>query len=125
MSNQVYQEIDLTSRVLGASPKQLIEMLLEKCLIKINEAKNFMQAANIVEKCKSITRALDILIYLQSCLRADTAETKKVAEIFSTVYNDAQQLLIQANATNDTQFLIRAHSIISELKSGWSEAKGY
>lgn len=124
MSKRVYQDVGLTSQVLGAKPEKLMAMLLDKCLCKIDEARFSMQVENVPNKAKAITKAIDILAYLQSCLRSDTEETQKISNLLSAVYINAEHMLIKANATNDVAYLKNAHSLISEIKSGWGLNNG-
>lgn len=123
MSKVNHQERSSKTPILGQMPEPMIESLLEKCLSKIDEAKSCLKQEKSPNQSHAITNAIDILAYLQSCLRSDTEAAEKNYHLLSAVYINAEHMLIKANTTQDFTFLNNAHSLISEVKSEWGQKK--
>lgn len=112
-----YQNIDLESQVLSASPHKLIQMLLDGCLQRISIAKIHIQNGNIPEKIKMITKAIDIVVALR-CNLADIDNNEVSKQLFS-LYEFVENHLIFANLKNSIEKLDEAYHIINTIKSGW------
>ena len=65
---KIYRDTRATSSVPGASPHQLIEILLDATLEKIAETKGAMLRRDIKTKAESLKRAIDIIVHLQASL---------------------------------------------------------
>ncbi len=100
-----------------------VDSLLEKCLSTIDEARSCKVRERFSHQSQAIAKAINILAYLQSCLRLDTKEAERAYHLLSAAYINAEHMLIKANVTHDSGYLNNAHSLISEIKSEWSHAK--
>lgn len=117
MSKCSGQDRPMMAPIRGSISDSVMESLLEKCLLKIDEAKSCMQREKSPNQSHAITKAIDILAYLQSCLRSDTEDAKKNYNLLSAMYINAEHMLIKANTTQDLSYLNNAHSLISGMRS--------
>src|SRR5690348_1621261 len=94
-----YAEVQLSSDVLSASPRQLINTLFEHGLKQMLLAKTALEENNIHDKCQAISKAIDIISYLRSCLNHEAAP--QLAQQLSELYEYAERQLFYANARAD------------------------
>jgi flagellar protein FliS len=113
-----YSSIDLTSRLEGATPHQLIAILFDE-LVKALEA---MTAAlergdpPLATKCQA--RALTILTGLQTSL--DMENGGEIATNLASVYAEARRLALLAGRTGDATSARQAHDMIGEIAGAWA-----
>lgn len=112
-----YQDVSVKSEALTASPHRLIQMLMEGCLQRIGLAKVHIQNANVAEKIKNITKAIDIVIALR-CNLADK-ENNPVSQQLDALYDFIERHLVIANLKNSTEMLDEAFNVLATVKSGW------
>ncbi len=117
----IYKDVSQTSEVLGASPWQQIKLLLDKLKECIVSAQSATQEGDIKLKCEKMLRAEDITSYLQSCLnlKVDTDLTTRL----DGIYGHLQQLLFQANATNEPKHYDEALEITNNLIKWWKNVQ--
>lgn len=115
-----YGRVSVESNVLSASPHQLISMLFDGAQAAIKAAKLHMANENIVEKGKSISKAIDII---NSGLLAalDKEKGGELAERLEGLYNYVTNLLVKANIHNDTAKLDEAAELLLNIGSAWKE----
>ncbi|GAA3905301.1 flagellar export chaperone FliS [Halomonas cibimaris] len=115
-----YARVGVESGVMSASPHQLIVMLFDGARASIRAARIHMQSGNVVEKGKSISKALDIVNNgLMAAL--DQEKGGEIAERLGTLYDYIARLLLQANLRNDQESLDSAESLLDEIASAWRD----
>lgn len=115
-----YARVSVESSVMAASPHQLIVMLFDGVALAIRTARLHMQAGNVVEKGKAISRALDIVN--QGLLAAlDTEKGGEVAANLAALYDYVARLLLQANLHNDMAKLDEAERLLHDIGSAWRD----
>lgn len=115
-----YAKVGIESGVLSATPHHLIEMLFDGLQVSIRKARLFMQAGNMAEKGKAISRALDIVN--QGLLAAlDMERGGEIAEGLALIYDYCTRLLLKANLHNDVDKLDEAERLLDEVGSAWRE----
>lgn len=115
-----YAKVGVESGVLSASPHQLIVILFDAAQTSIRAAHLHMQAGNIAEKGKSISRAIDIIN--RGLVEAlDHERGGELAERLEQIYDYVTRLLLQANLRNDQQSLDQAANLLEEIGSAWRE----
>ncbi|MFC2972541.1 flagellar export chaperone FliS [Azotobacter bryophylli] len=115
-----YAKVGVESGVLSASPHQLIVMLFDAAQTSIRAARLHMQAGNVTEKGKAISRAIDIVN--RGLLAAlDHERGGELAGRLEQIYNYVTRLLLQANLRNDQQSLDQAANLLEEIGSAWRE----
>lgn len=115
-----YARVGVESGVMSATPHQLIVMLFDGALAAMRAARIHMEAGNVAEKGRSISKALDIV---NSGLAAalDTEKGGEVAERLGSLYDYIARLLLAANLHNDLQSLEQAESLLENVASAWRE----
>ncbi len=118
-----YARVGVESGVMSASPHQLIVMLFDGAIASIRAARIHMQAGNVAEKGKSISKALDIV---NNGLAAslDAERGGEVAERLASLYDYIVRLLLAANRHNDEQSLTQAETLLDDVASAWREIGG-
>ena len=115
-----YAKVGMESGVLSASPHQLIVMLFDAAQTSIRAARLHMQAGNIPEKGKAISRAIDIIN--RGLVEAlDHERGGELAGRLEQIYDYVTRLLLQANLRNDQQSLDQAANLLEEIGSAWRE----
>ena len=115
-----YAKVGVESGVLSASPHQLIVMLFDAAQTSIRAARLHMQAGNIPEKGKAISRAVDIINRgLAEAL--DHERGGELAGRLEQIYDYVTRLLLQANLRNDQQSLDQAANLLEEIGSACRE----
>ena len=114
-----YARVGLESGILAASPHQRISMLFDHYQAAIRMARLQMQAGNIPEKGKAITRAINIV---SRGLRAalDLEQGGEMARQLDDLYDFVVRLLLRANLDNDEASLNAAAELLGPIASAWS-----
>lgn len=118
-----YARVGVESGVMSASPHQLILMLFDGALASIRAARIQMQAGNIPEKGKAISKALDIVNNgLAAALDAERGG--EIAERLASLYDYISRLLLAANLHNDEKSLNEAQTLLEDVAAAWREIGG-
>ena len=114
-----YARIGVESGILSASPHQRIVMLFDGYQTSIRVARLHLQAGNIAEKGKAITKAINIV---SQGLRAslDHEQGGKIAEQLDQLYDYIVRLLLRANLNNDEAALTTAAELLENIAAAWS-----
>lgn len=115
-----YARVGVETGVMSASPHQLIVMLFDGAQAALRAARLHMQQGNIMEKGKSISKAIDIV---NNGLAAglDHERGGEIAERLGSLYDYVVRLLLQANLHNDEQRLDEAVRLLEDIGSAWRE----
>lgn len=114
-----YAQVGLESGILAASPHQRISMLFDHYQAAIRMARLQMQAGNIPEKGKAITRAINIVSRgLRGAL--DLEQGGDIARQLDDLYDFVVRLLLRANLDNDEASLNAAAELLGPIASAWS-----
>lgn len=116
-----YATIQTASHIDAASPHQLIEMLMEGCLARINSAKGAMSQRDFEAKNTFITKAVDIVSGLSEAL--DREKGGELADNLQRLYAYMIQQLFLASAKNSPELLDEVATLMREVKSAWSAIK--
>ncbi|WP_448379380.1 flagellar export chaperone FliS [Fervidobacterium sp.] len=106
--------------VLTASPAKLIEMLLQKAISVIDEAKNYIDEKDYNNANAKIVRAQDIVMELNLAL--DMEKGGEIAKNLRALYNYMYRTLVEANIKKDKKMLDDVKSLLEDLLSTWREA---
>lgn len=118
-----YARVGVESQALQASPHKLITMLFDGAQEKIRAARLHMQAGNIEEKGKAISKAMDIVnIGLIGGL--DIQNGGEVVANLERYYDYISRLLGKANRENSDAKLEEASVLLEKVGSAWREAGG-
>lgn len=115
-----YARISVESGVMSASPHQLIVMLFDGAIASIRTARIHLEANNIAEKGKAISKAMDIIN--NGLLAAlDAEKGGEIAERLASLYDYVIRQLLAANLHNDVECLDRAEAILNDIAGAWKE----
>jgi flagellar protein FliS len=115
-----YAKVGLETGVTAASPHKLIVMLYDGALAAIATAGVQMDAGNIQEKGKAISKAIQII---DNGLRAslDREAGGEIAANLDALYEYMSGRLLQANLRNDRQALEEVRGLLADLRDTWNQ----
>lgn len=106
--------------VMTASPAKLIELLLDKAISVIEDAKALIDEKNFKGANEKIIRAQDIVMELN--LSLDVEGGGDIAKNLRALYNYMYRTLVEANIKKDVKKLDEVKTLLSDLLSTWQEA---
>lgn len=117
-SGNMYRQIGIETGVSGATPHQLISMLLNGALESIARARGAIQAKDVEAKCKAICKAVQIIDEgLKACL--DLQSGGELAANLNDLYAYVTTRLTHANLRSDDQALEECANLLSPLRDAW------
>lgn len=115
-----YSRVGVESDVMSASPHRLISLLFDGADSAIRAAAIHLRDGNVVEKGKSISRALDIVN--NGLLAAlDRERGGELAGNMASLYEYIARLLLRANLRDDLDALEEAGRLLGDLAGAWRE----
>ena len=120
--HSAYRAIDIETDVMTASAHRLVQLLFNRCLEHIQNAKRQIEENQLMEKCTSISKATDILEYLRLCLNLEDEKTRTISVTLDQLYLYIERILLMANVNNNTQYLNEALKLLANIKEGWDGA---
>lgn len=112
-----YQSVDLASRIDGASPHQLVQVMYEELLKAIEAMAVATKRGDFVQRNARQARALAILTGLETSL--DFEKGGEIARGLVTIYREARRLLVAAGREGDADKIDQARDMLSEIASAW------
>lgn len=114
-----YQEFGVSTEAHNASPHRLTQMLMEGVISNIDKAVLAMESDNVPERCRTITKAIDIVMALRAAL--DKNNGGQVALELDGLYEFMERHLLIANMDDSVEKLQNVKHVMSEIKSGWDQ----
>ena len=112
-----YQNVDLTSRIEGASPHALVAILFEELLKSLDALQVAWARKDFTQRGARQQRALSILHGLEASL--DVENGGDVAASLAAIYAEARRLVIAAGKQNDPSSITRAREMLAEIATAW------
>ena len=112
-----YQQVDTACALENASPHRLIQMLMEKILQRLAEAKGAIQRQEKLQKGEAIGRAVAIVDGLRSSLNVDVGG--EMAANLDELYLYIERRLLEANLHSNENVIDEVILLMSTVKSGW------
>lgn len=124
---QAYESVNLESRVASSTGSELVSLLYEGFLGRVNSAKLALESGDVSARVTHIGKAVLILTEgLRTHL--DLKAGGELARNLDTVYQYAAARLVEANLKCDAGMLVEVHDLIEPLaqawKDNWVEANG-
>ena len=110
----------LESRVLSASPTELIVILYESASAAVHDARRHLAAKAIAERSHSITKACGILAELISSL--DRERGGEIAQRLGDLYGYMYNRLVEANLQQADAPLAEVLDLLATLTEAWEAA---
>lgn len=115
-----YAQVDLHSKVAGATPHQLITMLFEGAHSAIVRARLYFENGNIAKRGEMISKAINIIDNgLRSALDFDKGQ--QIALDLDALYRYMSRTLLNANLNNDSSQLAHVDEILMNIADTWKE----
>ncbi len=114
---QNYRNLELETRVNDASPHQLILMLFEGAIERLNQAKACADRNDLSGKGVFLGKALDIVGGLRESLNLDL--DSDIPKDLDRLYEYIQIRLLQGNIESDNSSFDECINLIKTVKSGW------
>ncbi|MGJ8690351.1 MAG: flagellar export chaperone FliS [Gammaproteobacteria bacterium] len=112
-----YKRINTESALEGASPHQLIQMLINGALERLSQAKGAIGRNDMAQKGVLLGKTVSILGGLQDSL--DTEADEAITANLDSLYDYMQRRLLEANVKNDTEILDEVSGLLMTIKEGW------
>lgn len=117
-SAQAYANIGLETKVLSATPEQLITLLFDGAQAAVAKAQLYMQNGNIEGRGNAISKAIDIV---DSGLKSsiDMEAGGELARNLATTYDLIIRNLLLANLNTDPEKLQLAQRLLTDIGDAW------
>ena len=109
------------TRILTASPGELLIMLYDGAITRIRKAYRCAKADNWADAGAAIVRAQEIIYELIACLKRD--ENPELVDNLSNLYVYCIDLLSDATRSHNEELLQEVDSLLAPLREAWSEAE--
>jgi flagellar protein FliS len=118
-----YRRVAAETRVQGADPHQLVELLYEALLQSISRAKGALVRGDVEAKGEALGKAVRII---EEGLKAglNLREGGEIAANLHQLYGYSVTRLIQANLRNDARALEEVAGLIEPLAESWKQIRG-
>ncbi|WP_395401576.1 flagellar export chaperone FliS [Pseudoduganella sp. UC29_106] len=115
-----YAKVGLETGVTAASPHKLIVMLYDGALAAIMTGITQMNAGNVQEKGKAISKAIQII---DNGLRAslDKEVGGEIAQNLDALYDYMSRRLLEANLKNQPEILEEVRGLLADLRDTWNQ----
>ena len=117
MTYQNYHASDLDARIAGATPLQLMLILLDGLLDELARVRAHIEHSRHDARLRSVTKCLNLLNGLASHI--DTADGPGVTQPLATVYDFCMRGVAQASVDLDVAKLDEVTAVIAQLTQGW------
>lgn len=119
-SSYSYAQVDLQSKLAGATPHQLITMLFDGAHNAILRAKIYFTNGNIARRGEMISKAINII---DNGLRASLNHElgASIAADLDSLYEYMSRTLLMANLKNDPTPLTHVDELLIDLATTWKE----
>jgi flagellar protein FliS len=114
---KAYESDALETKVLGATPLELIVLLYEGAIEALQQAQQAIRVGNVPLKGKLINKASDILEGLRAALNYEKGGD--IATSLNDLYQFAKQKLTDAHRTNSEVDLQSVVTVLETLLGGW------
>ncbi|MGQ0659393.1 flagellar export chaperone FliS [Sphingosinicella sp.] len=118
-ASQRYKNVDLGSRIEGATPHQLIQLMYDELIKAIDAMAVAVRRGDYVQRGERQARALRILSGLETSLDFDKGG--EIAASLATIYREARRLLAAAGAENDGEKVGQVRTMIGEIATAWTQ----
>jgi flagellar protein FliS len=112
-----YQSVDLSSRIEGATPHQLVQIMYEELLKALDAMAFATLRGDYVQRGRRQSKALAIIAGLETSL--DFEQGGEIAAGLLVIYREARRLVIAAGRDGDAELVLKAREIIHDISTAW------
>jgi flagellar protein FliS len=115
-----YAKVGMETGVVAANPHKLIVMLFEGAQIALANALQHMQAGNIPERGKALSKAIAII---ENGLRASLDKTVggELVLNLDALYEYMNKQLLLANLNNQPELIQEVQALLHDIQGAWEE----
>ncbi|ALS65407.1 flagellar export chaperone FliS [Pandoraea apista] len=117
MTYQQYRTSDLDARIAGATPLQLMLILLEGLLDELARVRGHIEHSRHDARLRSVTKCLNLVNGLASHI--DVADGPGVTQPLTAVYDFCMRGIAQASVELDLAKLDEVVAVVAQLTQGW------
>jgi flagellar protein FliS len=118
---RAYSEVGIVSRVDGADPHQLVQIMFEEALADLARGVRAIETKDYAAKSKHLSHAATIVTALEASL--DHASGGEVAGSLALVYKFVRQRILRGAARNDPAQIEAARSALGEILDAWRKIR--
>jgi flagellar protein FliS len=112
-----YGSVSAHAKLSDANGYKIIQLLLERGLEKLKEAKMHVTHHNLAKKCESVDFFISIMQALQASLNKELGGP--LVENLEMLYAYLMQKAVEFNFKNDATIIDEMYPILSQIKEGW------
>ncbi|GGB52214.1 flagellar export chaperone FliS [Blastomonas aquatica] len=112
-----YKAVDTVSRVEGASPHDLVLILFDELLLRLDASVRHAQRGEGVPMIQARARASAIVIALEESL--DFNKGGELALALARIYREASRRINAAISVDKVDLLISARQMLAEIAEAW------
>lgn len=112
-----YKAVDTASRVEGASPHDLVVILFDELLLRLDASIRHAQRSESVPMIQARARASAIVIALEESL--DFNKGGELALALARIYREASRRINAAISVDKVDMLISARQMLAEIAEAW------
>lgn len=116
-----YQAVNAQTSVVDVDRHQLIQLLFDGAVERINMAKARIAASDFEGKNKLINKSIEIVSGLRSFLDIDKGQ--EVAQNLFDLYVYCEHRLFEANVRNDVELLDEVLGHLKKIQDAWSSIR--
>jgi len=117
-----YRRLDVASRVESANPQELVQLLFDGALAKLQTAKGCISRQDLEGRSRALSSAVSIVEGLQSSL--DLEQGGDLASNLDGLYDYIQRKLWDANLHNDEAAVNEVCELLATVSGAWSTLGG-
>jgi len=114
-----YQKEATKTKMAGADPYQVIQMLMAGVMDSLALAKGSLERGDLEMKSQNISKASAIIVALRSSL--DLKVDSDVPDNLNALYEYMNDRLVDASVSKDTAAIDEVADLFREIKSAWDE----
>ena len=108
----------LDSKVLSATPLELVNLLYQAAIEAVQTARQHLTRGEIVERGRSVGRAIEFLTELSASLDHDKGG--ELSTRLAALYDYLQRTLLDANFRQADEGLAQVETLLKTLNEAWS-----
>ncbi len=112
-----YQSVDIASRIEGATPHRLVQIMYEELLKALDAMAYATARGDYVQRGQHQSKVLAVLTGLETSLDFDKGG--QIAVDLVAIYREARRLVVAGGRDSDARPVAEARAMIEEIASAW------
>lgn len=112
-----YQSVDIASRIEGATPHRLVQIMYEELLKSLDAMAFATSRGDYVQRGEHQSKSFAILTGLETSLDFDKGG--QIAVDLVAIYREARRLVTAGGREGDARLVMQAREMIQEIAAAW------